>query len=209
MDKQEVENLVNKIVNDCFIDELPVFELERQSLFQNAWNENYAVKEVLEFEGINQAAFPQEELLACIPIIFGTIKTFLEIIKADHGAEVNDDEANHHTGKREQRRRAEHVVREQPAHESDHEDHRRHEQARQQSFGHSRDVLGNGPHRHDDNEGDDRIHARLPRKAIRPGPRTRPLQGIAGVTASQASSNPRTYTLPAPSPWCLQAWQRA
>lgn len=79
MNKQEVETLVDKIVTNYFNDELPVFELDREKLFENAWNENYEVQETNDFEGINKAAFPIEMVLGCISTVVGTIKTIFDI----------------------------------------------------------------------------------------------------------------------------------
>jgi hypothetical protein len=81
MNKQEIETLIDKIVVNSFADEIDVYSHEKQTLFANAWNENFAVKDPNGIDGINQAGGQIETVLGCIATLIGTIKTIFEIQK--------------------------------------------------------------------------------------------------------------------------------
>lgn len=81
MEKENIENLIDKIVIDHFRDELLVYELDKKQLFKDAWNQNYIIQEASQFDGINQAGMGIETILGCISTLVGTVKTIFELKK--------------------------------------------------------------------------------------------------------------------------------
>lgn len=81
MEKENIENLIDKIVIDYFRDELLVYELDKKQLFKDAWNQNYIIQEASQFDGINQAGMGIETILGCISTLVGTVKTIFELKK--------------------------------------------------------------------------------------------------------------------------------
>ena len=81
-----------------------------------------------------------------------------EVVDADDGAEVDDDESNHDTGKRQQRRTGQQIGRKQPGQEADEEDERGDEQGRDEPLGQLGQKVAHCPDGHDDSECQYRVH---------------------------------------------------
>lgn len=79
MDKIDIQTLLDKIIKEQFPEELPVYELEKEMLFENAWDQNFSTQKDNEFDGINQGGPIIETVLNCILALFGTVKTVFEI----------------------------------------------------------------------------------------------------------------------------------
>jgi len=78
MNKQRIETLIDDIVKGYFPDEEPVYSLEKEMLFKNAWNNDFSNHQA-NGPGISQAGNATEIILGCIATVLGTIKTVMEL----------------------------------------------------------------------------------------------------------------------------------